>query len=546
MQMPTYDGFFNLEKSTMTKHMKSSRSQHRGIGHKMKVCQNRNVFMNIVTYSFLAALGIVAFWMVLTSTSLYGPGMSSDAINYLSTAKHLMEGKGYISYSGQAYVHWPPLFPTLLALLGLGGIEPLSGARFLNAVCFGLIVFCSGLIFSLKIKSKLLVLCGTSAVLLSFTLLRVSVYAWSEPLFIFLNILFVFSMTRFLETGKKSLLISAGITTALACLQKYAGIGVILSGVASIILFSRESSWHRRLPRAILFGILTLVPVGIWLILNKIRSTTAAEFYPDFNMGIFQEITRTLSLITPWFVTEKISFVSRLVIIGAFVSMLITAEIFRRYKFGKSMGNGMLVKMAGTYMAAYTCFTMTASLLVNADANARLFSPIFVFLILLLLLGLESTSELLAVILKKKWLSYSTIILCCFGWLLSYPLPIIRQKISSHKKYGVPGYNSVYWHRSEVTNWLKTHRLDGNVFSNEAPVVYFLTGHAASMSPNRSRGRNGNVKKFKQQLSLKEKNYLVWYYRNWRRHLYELNELSSMFKLERVAQFRDGAIFRVQ
>lgn len=530
----------------MAKHMKNSRSQRREISYKMKVCQNRNVLINIVTYSFLAVLGIAAFRMVLTSTSLYGPGMSSDAINYLSTAKHLMEGDGYTNYSGQAYVHWPPLFPTVLALLGLGGIEPLSGVRFFNAVCFGLIVFCSGLIFSLKIKSRLLVLCGASAVLLSFTLLRVSVYAWSEPFFIFLNILFVLSMTRFLETGKNSWLISAGVVTALACLQKYAGIGVVLSGAVSIILFSRESSWYRRLPRAVLFGILTLVPVGIWLIHNKMRAATAAEFYPDFNMGIFQEITRTLSLITPWFVTEKISHVSRLVIMGTFVCMLITAGIFRRYKFGKSMGNRMLIKMAGTYMIAYTCFTMTASVLVNADANARLLSPIFVFLILLLLLGLESISELLAVVLKKKWLSYSVIILCCFSWLLSYPLPIIRQKISSHKKYGVPGYNSMYWHRSEVINWLKTHRLDGNVFSNEAPVVYFLTGHTASMSPSRGRGRDGNIEKFKQQLALKEKNYLIWYYKNWREHLYDLNELSSMFKLEQVAQFRDGAIFRVQ
>jgi len=188
------------------------------------------------------------------------------------------------------------------------------------------------------------------------------------------------------------------------------------------------------------------------------------------------------------------------------------------------------------------CFTMTASVFVNADANARLFSPIFVFLTIID--SIESWVDWWIVDsgLEEKRLSYSIIILCCFGWLLSYTLPIIRQKISSHKKYGVPAYNSFYWHRSEITNWLKTHRLDGNVFSNEAHVVYFRTGRASSMSPS----RGSDIDKFKKQVFLKEENYLIWYYRNWRQHLYDLKDLRSMFKLELVAQFRDGAIFRVQ
>ncbi len=62
------------------------------------------------------------------------------------------------------------------------------------------------------------------------------------------------------------------------------------------------------------------------------------------------------------------------------------------------------------------------------------------------------------------------------------------------------------------------------------------------MSPHRDYG----FEKFRELMSTEQKNYLVWYYNNWRQYLYDFEELNVAFKLELVAHFRDGAIFRMQ
>src|SRR5438105_13261793 len=89
----------------------------------------------------LAAAG---FLLVLLATSRYGAGLSPDSAAYVSTARHLAAGKGYTLYSGEPYVDWGPLFPTVLAACGRLGLDPIPAARWVNAAVFGLILGVAG------------------------------------------------------------------------------------------------------------------------------------------------------------------------------------------------------------------------------------------------------------------------------------------------------------------------------------------------------------------------------------------------------------------
>jgi len=250
-----------------------------------------------------------------------------------------------------------------------------------------------------------------------------------------------------------------------------------------------------------------------------------------------------LDFMTPWFVTEKISIASRVIVIGTIICLLITAVLLRYYRLNKEKyGDKILVKATVTFVLIYALFTTVARALIGIWATERVASPMFVFLILLLLIGLEALARVLSLISRNRWAGYLVIISLCTLWLIFYPLPIAKQRISSYKTNGIPSYNSPSWRGSPLINWLKTHRLDGNVFSNEPHAVHFLTGYAIRMSPR----RGSSIKKLKKEMLLKEKNYLIWYCKHWRQYLYNLNELSSMFKLEQVAQFRDGTVFRMQ
>ena len=73
----------------------------------------------------------------------------------------------------------------------LFGDDPLTGSRIRHAVLAGLIVYLSGLLFERHIATPALVAVGAAAVLLSPILFNVTIYAWSEPLFILLTVLFL-------------------------------------------------------------------------------------------------------------------------------------------------------------------------------------------------------------------------------------------------------------------------------------------------------------------------------------------------------------------
>src|SRR4030042_1150494 len=163
-----------------------------------KELSHKNVHTNIIVYIFLAIFGLIALFSVLRATARYGSGISSDALHYVSTAENLAKGKGFYSFDGKPYTHWPPLYPSLIALLTLLGVKPLQAAAILNAISFASVVFCSGLVFAKRIKSPLLIILGAASVLISPTMLWVSAFAWTEPLFALLVILFILEMSIFL------------------------------------------------------------------------------------------------------------------------------------------------------------------------------------------------------------------------------------------------------------------------------------------------------------------------------------------------------------
>lgn len=507
-------------------------------------------FTNAAVYTVFAALGLIAVLMALKSTSAYGAGMSPDAVSYISTAEHLLEGKGYLDYDGLPYLMWPPLFPTVLALLGLTGMEPHTAARFLNAVCFGLIVFCSGLLFSLRIRSRSLVILGAVAILLSFILLQLSAYAFSEPLFIVLLILFMFNISKFLETRQLKPLIFAALCAALATLQRYVGLTTIIAGVFSILLFTRKSVLLERLKYSLIFGAAACTPNAVWFIHNKLAagSTTARHFYLKATVDWL--VLRPLNGITPWFVTAKFPLATRLVIIGIFAGLLVTAVILRRLKFGKELaGNTSLPKACAVLILIYAFFTLSAAAFAGADANERLWASLYVFLILFILIGLEAFGRLLGLVLKKDWAAYLVVIVLCSLWLIFYSLPVVKQKINQFQKFGAPGINSAFWHQSPLIQWLKTHPLQGQVFSNEPATVYFWTGRYVRLSPHRRGGVSRliiSLDQFKQLISKEKNNYIIWSFKEPRPDLYNLKELNSMFKLKLLAQLQDGVVVKIE
>ena len=223
----------------------------------------------LVSFLTLGLLTVIGIFLVLWSTP-EGLGLSDDSIAYIAGARSLIAGHGYHEawlVSNNPMTHFPPGFSSALAVIGLLGLDPLRGARFLNALLFGL---CTGLIGTLgwrmtKSLAAGLVLAALFA--LNGSLLQVYTTAMSEPLFIFLSLLAFWMFDLYFERDAHWLwLVLCGIFVGVAYLTRYAGLALVATFL--VALFILYDTWRQRLVSAGIFLASALPWILGWSIRN--------------------------------------------------------------------------------------------------------------------------------------------------------------------------------------------------------------------------------------------------------------------------------------
>jgi hypothetical protein len=152
-------------------------------------------------------IGLVGIGLVAASIQIYatdwGIGVSADSRWYIEAARRLYStGSLTVTYWGTpaALVHFPPLLSIILAGARLVSKDPEHAARWLNSILLVATVVISGLlIYNLSSRSRLLSLAGTLLVAGLNPVFMLYLWAWSEPLFIFLllaGFLFLWQYTR--------------------------------------------------------------------------------------------------------------------------------------------------------------------------------------------------------------------------------------------------------------------------------------------------------------------------------------------------------------
>ena len=143
---------------------------------------------------FVLALGLIAAGatgLILYSTP-EGLGLSDDSIGYIAGARSILDGQGYREAwlaSNGPVTHFPPGFSAVLALVGLSGLDPLRGARFLNALLFGANALLLGVIGWQMTKSQIAGVLLALLFAVNASLFNAHAVAMSEPLYIFFSLI---------------------------------------------------------------------------------------------------------------------------------------------------------------------------------------------------------------------------------------------------------------------------------------------------------------------------------------------------------------------
>lgn len=514
--------------------------------------QHYSVF---IIYSFFGVLGMT---LVLCATSKYGVGLSPDSVDYISTARNLIDGKGFYKFTNEPFVQWPPLYPLLLATIGLFGINPLYGARFLNIAAFGLTIFFFICLILRIVKTKPLILWAALACLFSVPLLKVAVMAWSEPIYILLSILFFLVFCSYLKKQEKQVLLLCSSVAALICLQRYVGIILVATGALSILFFTQNSSVSRRIRDSLIFICTALSPVLVWLSYNFFSTGTLAGRRAPAYWGTSKHLSDLVTVINNWFLPYSFPLPLYYLLLVMLMAFIIFIHVWhqRRSRLIKAKCDFTL-KPIIIYILLYAVFiVLSSSYMANEPIGNRLLSPIYPFLIIIFCVCLKQLNEFINTKTGRRgFLKF--IFLCVFFLWLLYPvygainfIKICRQEGAGEDFYGQSYYGKDAWQESPLIKWVRCNKLEGKIYSNEPYALYILTGFVASYSPMTT----VPISRVAAELPHHKNCLIVWFKESFDSktrffmgadQLYSLKQLHSLFKIEEVAVFDDGYVFRI-
>ena len=215
---------------------------------------------------YLFVLSIIGMVLVFLVTYKYGPGISTDGARYLSAAQNLMDGKGLYDYLSLPLTQFPPFYSILIAGVSLtSGMDVFIAAQYLNILTFGLVIWFAGYFFyRIFPEEPLFSYIGSTVFATSLSLIIIASNILSDLLFLAFTLVFLIAATDMLEQGTKRSILILGIIAGLSTFQRYAGLTLIITG-ALLILFLYRKNLTRGFLTAVLFGILSALPILLWV-----------------------------------------------------------------------------------------------------------------------------------------------------------------------------------------------------------------------------------------------------------------------------------------
>jgi len=452
---------------------------------------------------FLIALGLIALGAIgmLMYSTPEGLGLSDDSIGYIAGARSILGGQGYREAwlaSNGPVTHFPPGFPSLLALIGLSGLDPLRGARFLNALIFGANAFLLGIIGWRMTKSQAAGVVLALLFAVNASLFNAHAVAMSEPLYIF------FSLAAFLTfsysgveqqavpqsdsklSDSRKWLIATGILTAFAYLTRYAGLALLATFLLTLILL--PDTLRKKLASTGIF-LTSVIPFLIgWGIRNEIVADNATNrtlaYHPLSAENIETAIYNISEFLIPvenWrralIQIPNFFFILTAIIIFILLIWVITKGL-KKFFQPATKPPEILSFTNGLYIFGYLASIISSMMLFDASTKfkLRILSPVYVaLLILLVLLGHWVWQK--RNILSRGIITLSAIVILA---LSAYDTSNFVTKL--HK--GGQGYASFKWYDSEAMDFLSQLPEGTRIYTNQPGPVYLYTNRPSYVLPD--------------------------------------------------------------
>jgi 4-amino-4-deoxy-L-arabinose transferase-like glycosyltransferase len=448
---------------------------------------------------FLIALGLIALGAI--GTLLYstpeGLGLSDDSIGYIAGARSILSGQGYREAwlaSNEPVTHFPPGFSSILALIGLSGLDPLRSARFLNALLFGANAVLLGIIGWRMTKSQVAGVVLALLFAVNASLFNAHAVAMSEPLYIFFSLAafltfseyFLRSSSPFGEGKGEGWLMLTGILTAFAYLTRYAGLALLATFLLALILL--QDTVRKKLASTGVFLASTLPFLIGWGIRNKIVADNATNrtlvYHPltaeNIETGIYN-ISEFLIPVEEWRRT-LIKIPNLFFIFIAIITLVLLVWVvykgLRKFFQPSAEQPEILSFTNGLYIFGYLASIVSSMMLFDASTKfkLRILSPVYVALLVLLVLFGHWAWQRRSALLHGMVAFFAILI-------LAISLYDTANFVTKLHKSG-QGYASFKWYDSEAMDFLSQLPEGTRIYTNQPGPVYLYTNRPSYVLPD--------------------------------------------------------------
>lgn len=507
--------------------------------HKLKVTNQK--YPRLPMSALFGVLGALGASIILLRTSPYGVGIGSDETSYISMARNVADGNGFETYLGRYTANWPPLFPALLAVGVLLGLDAPDAARFLNAATFGLLVCLSGLYLARRVESRLLAVGVATALLVSPTLMSASSAALSDGPFLLLVLLSLSALDGHLHGGRRSALVWAAVFASLSVLTRYAGALVVAHGVLTLLLAGRNGR------RGIaIYVLVTGVPISAWMVRNALTVGSVLGRWQsgDGPLAVTREsgllIRECLHTLVDvmfhlyWGRSWIVQLLGdagalMLLILGLAAAALGYVVVFRRW-------GGDRTKPVVLFWTFFLVVYIGGLIVVMLETSTPLWTPryfmpsyvAFLFVTALLLDGVLRNSGTRGTCMR--WAAIAALA----AVLLNSVMVAAGRSVDETMQMTANGskFTSKRWQDRPTIRYIKTHAIDGCIVSNVPDAVYIhadVQPAAFGFLPRNAGDRRRSIWDTTQFAERNCDVYLVWFEgEDWRRFSYGRREIASL------------------
>lgn len=497
----------------------------------------------------------------------WGINVNPDSASYLSASRNLSDGKGlttsFLSGDPSPLTWYAPLYSVILS--GVSSIfgEPAVAAVSLNMALMAISIFLVALAIYESTRNIYATLAGAFLVVSAPEVNFHYSSALSEPPFLVFCLLTWLLLSRYLQHNRMIMLILAALLALLAFLVRYSGAGLVGASALAILLLSRQP-FGRRVLHTLIFGLISTLPVLIWLAFCANASNGIGQRSFAFHPIPLRKLVLGGFTIARWILPEDVirsgiesgNWVA-LLAIGLALSALsiLLIKVMRHYGLVNitviwhSLSNmHPLPALLSIFVIGYIAFMMFSISFIDAYSylEERLLLPAHMATMIVI------TYVMYRVIwnLSPRSTLRTALVIASSVFILSYNIQTATQIRSLY----IAGfdYTSSVWRDSETINFVTTLVPNTTIYTNNPEAIYLIVGRStsrvpeiydvASLKPNTN--LDNDIKAMEAVLR-ESGGYVIMFNCNTRQHQITEDELKNRIPLKAVITYADATVYQI-